>query len=165
MIIAVRAIFITAFSACYQHIPCATVTYASSNSRESLRNAFLHFLHTKVISKLCIKSWSAVSWWHSAQSNHLRPTQVSLRDRTTTPHELTARRAYGDLGVEDVLAAEHQRGSFGGGAGRAGAYHMAGRAGYFAMRLLRDRDAGDMGTGVCSTSVPAFGCSLAVFTY
>jgi hypothetical protein len=27
-------------------------------------------LQTKTISKLCSSGWSAVSWWHSAQSNH-----------------------------------------------------------------------------------------------
>lgn len=44
--------------------------HLSSNSRASLRKAFRHFLQMKTISKLCSSGWSAVSWWHSAQSNH-----------------------------------------------------------------------------------------------
>ncbi|RMZ68063.1 hypothetical protein GMOD_00004228 [Pyrenophora seminiperda CCB06] len=45
-------------------------THASSNSRASLRKAFLHFLQMKVMSNVCMSGWSLCSWWHSAQSNH-----------------------------------------------------------------------------------------------
>jgi hypothetical protein len=103
-------------------------THASSNSRESFRKAFLHFLQTKVISKLCISSWSAASWWHSAQSYHLRPALVSdCVGGCVLWHAPTARRADGDLGVEDVLAAEHQRRLCVAGLA-ARAYHMSRRS-------------------------------------
>jgi hypothetical protein len=152
-------------SACCPNMWSACKTYASSNSRESLRNAFLHFLQTKVISKLCISSWSAASWWHSAQSNHLRPEQVSdCLGGYVKQRARTARRADGDLGVEDVLAAEHQRRSCVAGLA-ARAYHMARRSedlagegavgvGVNACECLR------MPAGECVqrvSSVPAFG--------
>jgi hypothetical protein len=76
VVVAVRAVFITAPpSAKHGEIGCRhdMGTCLSSNSRASLRNAFLHFLHTKTISKLCRSGWSAASWWHSAQSNHFLP--------------------------------------------------------------------------------------------
>jgi hypothetical protein len=51
----------------------------SSNSSTFFRNAFLHFLHMKVISVALRSGWSSVSAWHSAQSNHFRPvTLLSL---------------------------------------------------------------------------------------
>lgn len=42
----------------------------SSNSVMSLRKHFLHFLQAKAISIVCLRVWSCVSAWHSAQSNH-----------------------------------------------------------------------------------------------
>jgi hypothetical protein len=48
--------------------------YASSNSRASFRKHFLHFLQAKTMSKVWPNSWSALSWWHSAQSYHFLPT-------------------------------------------------------------------------------------------
>ena len=56
-------------------------THLSSNSRASLRKAFLHFLQMKTISKLWSSGWSAVSWWHSAQSNHFLPVCYEHRMR------------------------------------------------------------------------------------
>lgn len=35
-----------------------------------MRKAFLHFLQMKIMSKLCSRAWSALSWWQTAQSNH-----------------------------------------------------------------------------------------------
>lgn len=62
------------------------MAHLSSNSRASLRKAFLHFLQTKVISKLWASSWSEVSWWHSAQSNHFRPAGARLASSMVPEH-------------------------------------------------------------------------------
>ena len=87
-------------------------TYLSSNSRASLRKAFLHFLQTKTISKLCSSGWSAVSWWHSAQSNHF----LQHGERMAT------------WALRTCLLQSHQRrwceGGVGGGRVRGLTYHM-----------------------------------------
>jgi hypothetical protein len=89
--------------------PSATLTvsctHASSNSRASFRKAFLHFLHMKVMSNVCMSGWSLCSWWHSAQSNHFLPAHSQQSSYIPSPDKRTAWRADGDLGVEDVLAA------------------------------------------------------------
>jgi hypothetical protein len=94
------------FSKCTNvpHRLCAD-THASSNSRASLRNAFLHFLHIKVMSNVCISGWSACSAWHSAQSNHFLPGCHEPSFCSKHCGGPTAWRADGHLGVEDVFAA------------------------------------------------------------
>jgi hypothetical protein len=88
----------------YHHSMCSC-TYASSNSRASLRNAFLHFLQIKTMSKVCVSGWSACSAWHSAQSNHFLPGRDEPLFYHTHIGGPTAWRADRDLGVEDVFAA------------------------------------------------------------
>jgi hypothetical protein len=103
-------------------------TYASSNSRASFLNAFLHFLQMKTMSNVCISVWSACSAWHSAQSNHFLPGHDEPLFSLTHSGGPTARRADRDLGVEDVFAVPgYQRCGGGCGVARRGAraYHMA----------------------------------------
>jgi hypothetical protein len=109
----------------YHHVSC-WCTYASSNSRASFLNAFLHFLQMKTMSKVCVSGWSACSAWHSAQSNHFLPGHDEPLFYYTHFGGPTAQRADGDLGVENVFAvpvsaAEVTAGFYGG----ARAYHMA----------------------------------------
>jgi hypothetical protein len=73
VVVAVRAVLVTTPHSAASHDGSCRDTYASSNSRASLRKAFLHFLHIKTMSKVCISVWSACSAWHSAQSNHFLP--------------------------------------------------------------------------------------------
>lgn len=105
VVVAVRAVFVaTPHSANVPHSLCAD-THASSNSRASLRNAFLHFLHIKVMSNVCISGWSACSAWHSAQSNHFLPGCHEPSFCSKHCGGPTAWRADGNLGVQDVFAA------------------------------------------------------------
>ena len=114
MVVAVRAVFIaTPRQPMCPDGGMLRCTHASSNSRASLRKAFLHFLQMKVMSKVCMSGWLDCSSWHWAQSNHFLP--VPLPSEKTPPcwcflvssekGRRTAGRADRDLGVENVLAA------------------------------------------------------------
>ena len=127
VVVAMRAVLVAAPHQCPSHHNLVSATYASSNSRASFRKAFLHFLQMKVMSKVCVSGWSDCSWWHSAQSNHFLPGHDEPLLYYRHMGGRTARRADGDLGVEDVFAArgistaERLRGRAGG----KRAYHMA----------------------------------------
>lgn len=116
MVVAVGAVLVTAALSIPPLLNSMACPHLSSNSRASLRKHFLHFLQAKTISKTCCSSWSEFSWWHSAQSYHLRPGgtrhYMSLAIVCADSERLTAGRADGDLGVEDVLAAERERRSW-----------------------------------------------------
>ena len=73
VVVTVRAVLVATPHSAHGAHSLSANTHASSNSRASLRKAFLHFLHIKVMSKVCISGWSACSAWHSAQSNHFLP--------------------------------------------------------------------------------------------
>ena len=65
------------------------------------------------MSNVCSKWWPSCSWWHSAQSNHLRPSQ-GIRNLLKSVGKfpkwvLTAWGPYRNLSVEDVLAADDLR--------------------------------------------------------
>jgi hypothetical protein len=56
MVVAVRAVFVPVADQPYTPLQLALNTHASSNSRASFRNAFLHFLQMKVMSKVCVSA-------------------------------------------------------------------------------------------------------------
>lgn len=111
VVVAVGTVLVAAPRQCRRRDTRRLSTYASSNSRASLRKAFLHFLQMKVMSNVCMSAWLVCSAWHSAQSNHFLPRARGGQHASMMggpgagAGRHTAGGADGDLGVEDVLAA------------------------------------------------------------
>lgn len=162
MVVAVRAVLVPvcSFSRCAT-MPSFVATYASSNSRASFLKAFLHFLHIKVMSKDCMSGWSLCSTWHSAQSNHFLPGDSQHAAWTAVLGRRTARRADGDLGVEDVFAAGRQPAAevmAGCSEGHAGLPHGAGDG------RGRGRGRGEVCWGsLCTLRLTAAACEAVVW--
>lgn len=86
---------------------CGQYSSLSSNSSAFLRKHFLHFLQAKTISVLFWRSWSWVSAWHSAQSNHF--LQQGLRMATWALRMCLLRRSGG--GQRRRVGGAEQRGA------------------------------------------------------
>lgn len=108
MVIAMWAVFITGQRSVGTQQSMYHTNHLSSNSSMFFRNAFLHFLHAKVISMVLVSWWFSASPWHCAQSNHLRPACINTARCSHQPI-LTARRSDRNLCIKDVLAGRDQQ--------------------------------------------------------